>query len=182
MRKRTKTTASSFSRRSAAKQPPPYKAEEPIDDAIVEKALAYRPQDYRLLLERLSGRFKFRSWESLDRLYVETLRFLVVKAENPSTDLPASDYIYTAWFEFLVHTEDYRNFCEVLGRFVDHRPTRETNRNTENTQSLINGRFKRVWPDLYPDYDPPLEHWAWLDPSTREFCRKEWKRQSDCFA
>jgi hypothetical protein len=63
------------------------------------------------------------SEEDAKRVVAQTLVFLKACAVNPGRNLSPTKAIDPGWHAFILHTEDYAEFCErVAGRFVHHRP------------------------------------------------------------
>ncbi|HYF10114.1 MAG TPA: hypothetical protein VD967_00725 [Candidatus Paceibacterota bacterium] len=63
------------------------------------------------------------SQEDAEELFEDTKRFLYICGTNPDGSYGPSHEIDKGWHEFLMFTQDYRNFCtQLFGRFIDHRP------------------------------------------------------------
>jgi hypothetical protein len=114
----------------------------PEQEAMVDRAMAYQPPP--LFLERLQyevaplGQFGGRSayykakrqWtgplrmteETTKRCFEELKRFLVTKVLHPELRLAPSSLIDEAWHLFIIFTEDYFAFCELVGGYIHHRP------------------------------------------------------------
>jgi hypothetical protein len=53
----------------------------------------------------------------------QALAFLKACADNPRTSLSPAKAVDPGWHAFILHTEDYAEFCDrIAGRFIHHRP------------------------------------------------------------
>jgi hypothetical protein len=58
-----------------------------------------------------------------ERVIIQTLAFLKACADNPGVNLSPTRAVDPGWHAFILHTEDYADFCRrTAGRFIHHRP------------------------------------------------------------
>jgi hypothetical protein len=109
------------------------------------------------VVDRVARRRSFSSDES-DRAGSELVKFLYLCAES---DLPLapSEVIDDLWHEFILHTQEYAEFCQTtLGAFVHHVPSSTPDPSSYNrTLERINVRFgmvdERFWPSVGTNCD-----------------------------
>ena len=90
--------------------------------------------------------------------HVELAKFLILSMGGSRKCVP-SKYVDDVWHNFILHTREYRAFCEsVLGYFVDHSPakpgddvleTMATYNETRARLEILHGSLnEKVWPKL----------------------------------
>jgi hypothetical protein len=111
-------------------------------ELMVKRAMAYPPPP--LLLERLRRELEplgphggqiamskvnrrwlgpIRMTEATTRECFEELkRFLITKVLHPELKLAPSSLVDEAWHAFIIFTEAYFEFCELVGGYIHHRP------------------------------------------------------------
>lgn len=57
-----------------------------------------------------------------DRIVTGTAVFLAVSAANPAARMVPSVLVDVGWHAWVLHTVEYAEFCEGIGRFVHHVP------------------------------------------------------------
>lgn len=58
-----------------------------------------------------------------ERVMSQTLAFLKACADNPGSNLSPTKAVDPGWHAFILHTEDYAEFCDrIAGGFIHHRP------------------------------------------------------------
>lgn len=58
-----------------------------------------------------------------ERVVDQALAFLATCAANPGAQLAPSRSVDVGWHAFILHTEEYADFCHrVAGHFIHHRP------------------------------------------------------------
>lgn len=112
---------------------------------MVDRAMAYQPP--ALLITRLQqelaplGQYGGRSamekvkrrWPGTLRMsdktshecFEELKRYLITKALHPELRLAPSSLVDEAWHLFIIFTEDYFAFCDLVGGYIHHRPLAE---------------------------------------------------------
>ncbi|OPC81142.1 hypothetical protein B4N89_09430 [Embleya scabrispora] len=60
--------------------------------------------------------------ELADRIVTGTAVFLAVGAANPEARMTPSALVDVGWHAWVLHTIDYAEYCERIGRFVHHVP------------------------------------------------------------
>lgn len=70
------------------------------------------------------------------RIVDQALVFLAACAKNPAARLGPSRLVDIGWHTFVLHTRDYRQFCDrVAGRFIDHVPTEEEDETADGPEA-----------------------------------------------
>lgn len=107
----------------------------------------------------------------------ELRRYLAICALHPSERFPMFPKVDGAWHAFLLHTKDYRRFCEtVAGRFIDHAPNNGTEDRVEVAASYT--RFKAFY-EFYFDAPPSAEFWP-KELKGHVSCSGDLRAASDC--
>jgi hypothetical protein len=106
---------------------------------MTENALKFRaPQ---LLIERFRVDHLVSKTEALER-FEETKKFLVLSAGNPTVSYSPSKLVDEMWHSFILHTRDYLAFCQELGYFMHHIPSRKPMlKNYSRTKRDLQKRF-----------------------------------------
>jgi|CXWL01.1.fsa_nt_gi hypothetical protein len=89
--------------------------------SAIEKVMAYRNDR---VLERFTRDYGNAEVEA-DRVFESFKQFMVacIVADGPKTTSPTIDDM---WHTFVLHTRDYRTFCdEYLGGFIEHEPVHD---------------------------------------------------------
>jgi hypothetical protein len=77
------------------------------------------------LVDRLAADESLSREDAL-RVMEQTLMFLKMCADHPQETLAPTKAVDPGWHTFILHTEDYAEFCtRVAGRFIHHRPMAE---------------------------------------------------------
>lgn len=87
------------------------------------------------------------------RIFLEMKRFLYISIMCRQSCSP-SKVIDSMWHEFLVHTADYRSFCQEFSRngFIDHNPSgKPETENYVRTRELVLGLFGTLDEEMWPD-------------------------------
>lgn len=142
---------------------------------MLESAMAFQPSP--LILEhfranlRPLGRFDTTKLteNGARECFVELQRLLVTKALHRDKLFAPSSLLEDAWQMFIIFTEDYAQFCDLLDGFIHHRPLGYEDRkiaiSTRKVQELVK--------DLFPNSNP----YYWGTDGDRV---DEWKRQFGC--
>ena len=88
----------------------------------LDKVMAFQPPE--LLVERFSQDYNIPSSEVIEQ-FDEVKKFLVVCASDRSTRFAPSKTLDKMWHDFVIFTPEYVRFCDTIGGYVHHRPTRE---------------------------------------------------------
>ncbi len=84
----------------------------------------------------------------------ETIKFLILAAENTEGQITPSARVDLAWHEFILFTRTYMNFCEqYLGKMIHHEPSSNHEVNTQQ-YSLTLTRYRNRFGE------PPSEFWG----------------------
>ena len=106
----------------------------------LSKVMAFQPPE--LLVERFSQDYNLSREEVIER-FDEIKKFLVVCASDHSRSFAPSKTLDKMWHSFVLFTPEYFRFCQDLGGYIHHRPTREimheSYSNTVQTMSKIFG-------------------------------------------
>ena len=108
----------------------------------------------RPLLRQKLARALFCSPTDCENALCETIKFLILAAENTTGQLTPSARVDLAWHEFILFTRTYLNFCEqYLGKMIHHEPSSDHEVNSQQyllTFSRYRIRFG----------EPPPEYWG----------------------
>ncbi len=143
------------------------KALTPDQEAMVDRAMGYQPP--ALLIERLQrelaplGQYGGRTaMEKIKRRWTGTLRmseetslecfeelkrFLITKALHPELRLAPSGLVDEAWHMFIIFTEDYFAFCDLVGEYIHHRPLTERQLEGVTPCHEVSRLVKSVFPE-----------------------------------
>lgn len=118
-------------------------------DQIAAEMLEARP-----LLRQKIARALFCVPKECDNALSETIKFLMLAAENSGGQLTPSARVDLAWHEFILFTRTYHSFCETyLGKMIHHEPSDDHEVNSQqyaNTLTRYRDRFG----------EPSPEYWA----------------------
>ncbi len=79
-----------------------------------------------VLVERFARRNEV-PLEAAQHHFEETKKFIIVCGMLPDECSPSTK-LDGMWHHFILHTKDYKNFCErYIGRFIHHNPTERPN-------------------------------------------------------
>ena len=111
-------------------------------------ALQYHNFD---LVKRYAKRYDI-TLEEAEHLFTECRKFLVICAMISGPCSP-SNQLDEMWHHFILHTRDYRQFCEkFFGRFIHHNPTETPSTANRSlmleTASQIFGYDPEIWPKV----------------------------------
>lgn len=115
----------------------------------VQEVMAYQPP--ALLIKSFCRKYEVSEPEARQQ-FEECKKFLVICGESPDQAHAPSLVIDEMWHSFVLHTQDYQQFCEkYLGRFIHHRPTERPEREAYlRTLSAYKERFGeapiKYWP------------------------------------
>lgn len=102
----------------------------------------FKPPD--LLIERF-GRSHSITEDQAREQFEEIKKFVALCALNPSKSYAPSLELDEMWHEFVLFSPDYFRFCDMLGRYVHHCPTRERmHESYENTLADMPALFGAV--------------------------------------
>jgi len=108
----------------------------------------------RPLLRQKLARALFCSPIDSEKALCETIKFLVLAAENADGQLTPSARIDLAWHEFILFTRTYQDFCdEHFGKMIHHEPSDNHQVNAQqyaNTLTRYRDRFG----------EPQSEYWG----------------------
>lgn len=118
-------------------------------DQLAAAILQARP----LLRQKLS-RSLFCSPTDCETALCETIKFLILAAENNHGQLTPSARVDLAWHEFILFTRTYLSFCEqYLGKMIHHEPSNNHEVNSQQ-YSLTLTRYRNRFGE------PPSEFWG----------------------
>ena len=114
----------------------------------IEKIMAYRND---LVLERFTRDYGDAVVDA-DRVFESFKQFMVacIVADGPKTTSPTIDDM---WHTFVLHTREYRTFCqEYLGGFVEHEPVHDGGapENYRATRELTTSIFGELDTECWP--------------------------------
>jgi hypothetical protein len=87
--------------------------------------------------------------EETELRFRETLKFLVLCALNPDAGYSPSREIDDVWHEFILHTKQYAEFCELVGGYLHHVPSSDGKR---GDFKLTFQALSRAFKDAYPRF------------------------------
>ncbi len=78
------------------------------------------------------------------------LKFLWVCSQRKEPSAP-SVKLDNVWHEFILHTNEYRNFCDVyFGKFINHRPSNRNETSKYNkTKKFAEENFGKLDKDIW---------------------------------
>jgi hypothetical protein len=112
----------------------------------INKAMTFQPP--ALLIERFMKTEGVSEAEAREQ-FEEIKKFLVVCASDRSRSFAPSKRLDEMWHTFILFTPCYWRFCEMLGGYIHHRPTRElmykSYANTIEAMEQIFGEVNQKW-------------------------------------
>ena len=118
-------------------------------DSLASEILHSRP-----LMRQKLARALFCAPAECDKALFETIKFLILAAENADGQLTPSARVDVAWHEFILFTRTYVNFCEqYLGKMIHHEPSSNHEVNSQQ-YSLTLSRYRNRFGE------PPSEYWG----------------------
>jgi hypothetical protein len=106
-----------------------------MNTASLQRALSFDPP--ALLIDRFCLEHNVTKGEAEER-FLETKKFLVVCASNPTIKYAPSKSIDDMWHNFMLHSLAYFDFCALLGGYIHHQPSErhEPNLYTKTIEDL----------------------------------------------
>ncbi len=90
-----------------------------------------------------------------DNLKTEFLRFVALRKYNTGMLIPSA-LVDKFWHAFILHTEEYGDFClRHLGYYMHHRPQDHSKTNVIN-DNIVAKRTMECLEKMFPDYDKQL--------------------------
>ena len=130
-----------------------------LDSDVLRKLGLVVSVDFEPVKNRLLVDFPNHTKQELDEMEIEVKRFLALALfePNPGHRIVVSEKIDALWHYFILHTQEYRNFCqEVYGSYLNHVPIlphkkKELGADYAKTRKLYAVYFgkppKRLWGD-----------------------------------
>ncbi len=108
----------------------------------------------RPLLRQKLARALFCSPTKCEEALCETIKFLILAAENSEGQLTPSSRLDLAWHEFILFTRTYQSFCEqFLGVMIHHEPSDNHDANSQQYSKTLSRYRERFG-------EPPPEYWG----------------------
>lgn len=132
-----------------------------VDDTpnLQPKQLAAAILEARPLLRQKLARALFCSPADSEKALDESIKFLILAAENTDGQLTPSARVDLAWHEFILFTRTYLNFCEqYLGKMIHHEPSNNHEVNSQQyllTLARYRSRFGEPPPEFWGEAKAP---------------------------
>ena len=118
-------------------------------DQLASEILQLRP-----LLRQKLARALFCLPAECEKALSETIKFLMLAAENTDGQSTPSARVDLAWHEFILFTRTYQNFCEThFGKLIHHEPSDNHEVNSQQYAKTLSHYRQRFG-------EPPAEYWG----------------------
>ena len=118
-------------------------------DHLASEILQSRP-----LLRQKLARALFCVPGECEKALSETIKFLILAAENTAGQSTPSARVDLAWHEFILFTRTYQSFCEThFGKLIHHEPSDNHEVNSQQYAQTL-ARYRQRFGE------PPAEYWG----------------------
>ncbi len=117
----------------------------PLTQNNIQKALGFKAPG--LLIQQFQQKYSTEhtfSREDTEELFEEVKKFLIVCANDRTQHYCPSKHVDEMWHEFLLFTEEYTAFCDLLGGYIHHIPSRVYPEFFSNAIREMAAMFKKI--------------------------------------